>query len=76
MAKEGDVDSNHRGCNLTDPAEPPTTLTNVGACMFMYVAGAGGHFVFTVVVVAGVGCAHWCGVVCCLCWVGVVSGAE
>ena len=42
MATEGDGDSNHRGCNLTDPAEPPTTLTNASACMFMYVAGAGG----------------------------------
>jgi hypothetical protein len=25
---EGDGDSNHSGCNLTDPAEPPTTLTD------------------------------------------------
>ena len=76
MATEGDWDSNHRGCNLTDPAEPPTTLTNASACVFMYITGAGGIFVFAVVVVASVGRAHRCGVVCHLCWVGVVSGAK
>jgi hypothetical protein len=76
MAMEGDGDSNHSGCNLTDPAEPPTTLTDTCQRFRVRIVVASGScssLVFVVVVVAAGlavwfgfivgGCARRCGVV-------------